>query len=135
MRFEEEFPRSFDAAKIDHPIFSYICRETSKPFRSSKEQWTVHTAPQWSIQHLEEDPKSLIPVLVQTFQSIFQTDLQPTKIQIHRWRYALATQKSQQQSWWDPSYQIGVCGDWLYSGDIEGAFLSGLHLAGRIIRT
>jgi len=37
-------------------------------------------------------------------------------------------------SWWDAHARLGLCGDWLNGGKVEGAWLSGQDLAGRVAR-
>ena len=38
-------------------------------------------------------------------------------------------------SWWQPEAGLGLCGDWLHNGTVEGAWLSGRHLAQRVHTT
>ena len=49
----------------------------------------------------------------------------------HLWLYALAesTEPLATNHLWDESSQLGVCGDWLTSGRVEGAWQSGSQLA------
>jgi deoxyribodipyrimidine photo-lyase len=50
----------------------------------------------------------------------------------HRWRYA-DCHASQHGSVWDAASGIGLCGDWLHGGKVEGAWLSGRHLAASVL--
>jgi len=134
LRFDEDFPSSFDAAKLNHPIISWICREASKPQRPQKNQWTILTQPTWSTEHVDREPKDLVPALIKAFQEIMQMEKEPTTHQIHRWRYSQAKDPHHIGSWWSPEFHIGVCGDWLHGGGIEGAYLSGIDLFGKIMR-
>ena len=70
--------------------------------------------------------------LVQAFQDYTGRAVEPTKVQTHRWRYAQAERESDEGSTWDPQSKIVICGD-LFGAGIEGALLSGAHLAGRIM--
>jgi hypothetical protein len=63
-----------------------------------------------------------------------------TAPQAHRWRYAQpsadtseATPRVAIESW-NATSRIGVCGDWLRGGRVEGAILSGWDLARQITR-
>ena len=47
----------------------------------------------------------------------------------HRWRYADTEPALTQGHWWDATACVGMCGDWLNGGKVEGAWLSGQSLA------
>ena len=51
----------------------------------------------------------------------------------HRWRYSIAEAPLKCGSLWNAEERIGLCGDWCNSLRVEGAFLSGIDLAERII--
>ena len=53
---------------------------------------------------------------------------------VHRWRYA-DCQAGELGSAWDPQRGIGLCGDWLHGGKVEGAWLSGRHLARQLLQS
>ena len=50
-----------------------------------------------------------------------------------RWGYALPGEREGQDCLWDGPLRVAACGDWCRGGRIEGAFLSGLAAAGRIL--
>ena len=133
MRFEQPLEIDVEAIQFQHPSLYWFCKESSKPKRASVSQWTLLSQPSWSSEHIEKDPQSLVEVLCTELSNALQITIDPIQHQIHRWRYAQANNPLQIGSWWNEEYQIGVCGDWLHGGSIEGAFLSGTHLAGRIM--
>ena len=59
--------------------------------------------------------------------------LHPTHIDAHRWRYALAEGSLDAGCLWDGTLRLGVCGDWCHNSRVEGAFLSGMAAAGRVL--
>ena len=133
MRFKEPLNIDLEAIHFQHPVLYWFCKESSKPRRSSLHQWTLLTNPSWSSNHVEQDPESLVSELCTELSKALQIPITPEQHQIHRWRYAQADNPLHIGSWWNEEYQIGACGDWLHGGSIEGAFLSGVHLAGRIM--
>lgn len=53
----------------------------------------------------------------------------------HRWRYATTHPNLDRGSVWDADKNLGICGDWLDVGKVEGAWKSGVHLAEAITRS
>ena len=56
----------------------------------------------------------------------------PAAWSAHRWRYADTEASLDRNCCWDEDARIGLCGDWLNGGKVEGAWLSGRGLARRI---
>lgn len=50
----------------------------------------------------------------------------------HRWRYADTNPVLDQGCAWQGGDGLGLCGDWLNGGKVEGAWRSGRLLAGRV---
>lgn len=104
-------------------------RETSKPGRTGPEAWTIQASPDWSREHLELSPEEAAPHLLQGFQAALGGPLPPVVSAVaHRWRYARPGGPVRDPVW-DPSRGLGVCGDWLGGGSVEGAWRSGRQLA------
>ena len=53
----------------------------------------------------------------------------------HRWRYASGSVQLPQACAWRAELRIGLCGDWLNGGDVQGAWLSGRALAAQILQS
>ena len=134
MRFDQPLPLEWDTATPDHPALGWICREASKPGRPDLEQWILHSKPGWSAQHLEDPLTDIETHLITAFQEHTGVSVNPTKTQTHRWRYAQVEPAANQGSAWDTETQLGICGD-IFGSGVEGALLSGAHLAGRIMGT
>ena len=60
---------------------------------------------------------------------------QPQAWTAHRWRYANAEESLNRGCVWEPASGLGMCGDWLNDGTVQGAWLSGKELAQQFVRT
>ena len=124
---------SFDALfGGDHPLFDFIAVENSKPGRQSN-FIIVHATPEWSTQHLESDPVEISELIREALSETFQVTTQ-AKLS-HRWRYARPTNPkfTAQKGIYQVSPNLWVAGDYLAGGRVEGAYLSGLEAAERIL--
>jgi predicted NAD/FAD-dependent oxidoreductase len=117
----------------DSPI-AWIGRESSKPGRSQREAYVVHANPTWSAQHLECSAEEVVELILAEFrQRVGCSQAVPAHWQAHRWRYSIAQNPLSAGCLLDRSESIFACGDWAQGSRIEGAFLSGLAVAGRIL--
>ena len=116
----------------DHPLFDFIAVENSKPGRQS-DLLVVHATPEWSQQHLERDSAEISELIRQAVSATFQVITQ-AKLS-HRWRYARPTDPkfTAQKGIYQVAPNLWVAGDYLAGGRVEGAFLSGLEAAERIL--
>jgi hypothetical protein len=126
----------FDGAFVNGSPMSWIARNSSKPGRSDKfDCWVVHGSGDWSREHLEEDAKEieqkLLKTFIETVPGVNKDDLVYSSA--HRWRFAAPQQVLKESYLFDATKSLGVCGDWCGGPRVEGAFLSGYHLADGII--
>jgi predicted NAD/FAD-dependent oxidoreductase len=119
----------WNAARSTHHRVAWICRESSKPGRSSVERWTVQASAQWSQHHLEDDAERVQAKLLKAFSELTGIRAEPGFARTHLWRYAKTVKPLGKKHLWDPRLNIGVCGDWLLGHRVEDAFVSGLSLA------
>ena len=112
---------------------SWVARTLSKPGRTGQETWTLHANRGFTQQHLNATPEAVAERLTQAFIALGAPT--PAWTIAHRWLYALAESTSPLTTnhLWDESSQLGVCGDWLTSGRIEGAWQSGSQLAKQLL--
>jgi predicted NAD/FAD-dependent oxidoreductase len=109
-------------------------REGSKPGRAEGERWVLHASPEWSAAHLEEPPEVSARVLLEDFLLRVQREgAAVTHFAGHRWRYSQASRLHPDPCVFNPQLQLGVCGDGFGAPGVEGAFLSGHALAGRLL--
>lgn len=107
-------------------------RDSAKPGRAPGERWVVQADWTWSEAHLACDGASVAPALLAELGKIAGRELPtPSHIAAHRW---LFSQPSGQdlKLLWNPAIGLGACGDWLYHGFAEYAWLSG-HVLGAAI--
>ena len=120
---------------------SWAAREGSKPKRpGGPAAWTLHADPDWSEAHVDRDPTDVLPELTAAFAAIVtrstgKTLPDPAAATAHRWRYAYVAEPALKpgdgECLYDAALNLGAAGDWCVGGRVEGAFLSGVALAGR----
>jgi renalase len=127
----------FDAAFVsDDPILGWAARESSKParapLRGAVESWILHAHPAWSGAYLELEPSDASRWVQRAFAARVGRPLMPVAVAAHRWRLALPVNPLTEQFLFDPQLGIGLAGDWCGGPRVEGAYLSGMALAGAI---
>lgn len=121
----------FDAAFVDDEVLAWVANESTKPGRSSQpECWTVHAAPAWSRERLEDDADLISRQMLQRFFEIAGTPAVEPSVRIsHRWRFARSAEPMTQGNLLDAARHVGVAGDWTHGDRLEGAFMSGRRMA------
>lgn len=133
-RFQGQPALPFDAMFVNHEIISWICRNNSKPGRDGLDCWTIHANPEWSQQNIEFE-KDKVTTLILNCAKKLGLNCQDAEITTHRWRYASGFMDPKPECHFNPTSKLGLCGDWLHGGRVEGAWLSGYKLAGQIIES
>ncbi|MEE2755579.1 MAG: FAD-dependent oxidoreductase [Myxococcota bacterium] len=123
----------YDGFHLKDSILSWACRDSSKPGRAPGERWVLHADPNWSKNNLELDATDAERVLTGFFRELCNTD--PSHVYLHRWRYALSVEIDGQSALFDQKTGLGLCGDALSTPKVEGAWLSGQHMAELILDT
>lgn len=133
--FEEPLNLPLDGAFVHNSPLSWIARDNSKPGRdNTHDVWVLHASADWSRPRLDHASESLLPELEQAFWEATAIAPQPAiETAIHRWRYAIPPNPLASRCLFDPQEKIGACGDWCSGPRVEGAFLSGMAMAGRIL--
>jgi predicted NAD/FAD-dependent oxidoreductase len=125
---------SVDGSFVGEGPLSWIARNTSKPGRPEHEAWVLHGSPEWSAANLELEADEAGDLLLASFfEAIGHSPIRPVFCQAHRWRFSLAENPFTEGCLWDDEATIGACGDWCQGSRIEGAFLSGMAGAGRVL--
>ena len=140
----------FDGLFINTGPLTWIARDTAKPGRpqfkdTHLETWVLHVSSQWSATHVNQDKALVTEQMLAEFTKILQTAKStsaPIVIEnliksttLHRWLYADCPAYLTQVYAFDAKEKIGLCGDWLNGGKVQGAWLSGLTLANHLIQT
>ncbi len=131
--FDEPVVAGFDGAFVSGGALSWVARDSSKPGRPDGERWVLHASPGWSRQEWETDLDRIPSLLCSALASHIGPVPAPTFQRAHRWGYARADAAGAPGVMYDAAAGIGACGDWCEGGRIEGALVSGIDLAERII--
>ena len=133
LNFEEKVNLDFDSAFINGGPLRWIARNNSKPERGVTEAWVLHATSEWSESRLDISREEATELLINEFVALGGS--LPKQSQAHLWRYAEAAQPLHTTFAWDAENNLGICSDWLNSGRVEGAWLSGKRLAEFIIQS
>ncbi len=129
--YENRQDMGFDGAFVNQGPLRWIARDNSKPGRiSNYETWVLQASAAWSERYIEAPPTEVIPELLAAFRDLGGSD--PDECIAHRWRYADTQTPHSDQFLWDNYSKLGICGDWINGGKVEGAWLSGLKLSEKI---
>jgi len=132
--FDRSLDLELDGVFVHDSPLTWAVRNNSKPGRSNHECWVLHGTNKWSALHLEEDEADVSAILLQAFfKAIGSQSIQPIFAKAHRWRFALAENPLKVGCLWDDKLRLGACGDWCHMSRVEGAFLSGMAMAGRVL--
>lgn len=124
---------------------AWAAREASKPGRAGAagdpppadggERWLLHASASWSEEHLEESPEAAAAMLSEAFlrQHGVAARAEVLRLGAHRWRHARGHLPEARGALFDPAARLAVCGDWVNGSRVEGALLSGIAAAGRLL--
>ena len=131
--FRSPLFEEYDAFRSKEGAIGWCCREVSKPGRAEGERWVLHASPAWSRKALEFERHEVEAAFSDFCETLFS--VRPESITAHRWRFALADRPAQSHppAVFEPDFGIGLCGDGLVSPRIEGAWLSGVAIAGELM--
>lgn len=127
---------SFDVARSSHGTLAWVARNDSKPGRAKVAgltTWVAHASVPWSVAHLESTKEVSAALQSALLEVIGNSSLEVVAASAHRWRYARPDGVRAQGPLFDAGSRLGVCGDFLASGRVESAYLSGRELAGKIL--
>lgn len=118
----------------DRAIIGWAARNSAKPGRTGPESWVIQGKADWSKDHLEGDPDTVIAALLAELEREAGAPLPPLIASAaHRWRYAMSAGTGD-GSLWNETIRLGVCGDWLLGPRVENAWLSGRQLADQMCK-
>lgn len=140
LTFDEPLELDFDGAFVHASPLSWIARNSSKPGRNAdpestaEECWILHAAAEWTDRHLDDEATDVLPQVIDAFwQATNATRRTPKFATAHRWRYAIPPEPLEDPCLFDSELRLGACGDWCSGPRVEGAFLSGMAMAGRVL--
>jgi predicted NAD/FAD-dependent oxidoreductase len=98
------------------------------------EAWVIHTTPDFSRRHLEQDRVTFATGLLQTVFDAFQAEpVEASFLRAHRWRFAYAETAFGAPFLVDAGLGLWVGGDWALGRTGEAAFQSGRAMADAIL--
>lgn len=132
--FDAPVATGFDAAFVNDSALTWIARNNAKPGREPMpECWVLHAARDWSETALEEPAEAVCARMLAEFRRVTGCDDVPASARAHRWRFAGPGAGTDLTCLFDAASGAGACGDWLAGSRVEGACISGLDLAARIL--
>lgn len=141
MAVTDEVDWPWDAAEPPTGALTWITRNDRRPGRTrlpGTAVWVAHAHAAWSQGHLDDDPadvaESLSAALAGAWSRAERAAVRWHHRAVHRWRYAAAGRPplDARLCWWDAGRGLGVCGDYLAGGDVDGAWRSGDELGDRM---
>lgn len=137
----------FDGLFVNNGLLSWIAHDSVKPGRMSlanpnkpltnDQTWILHAHSLWSELHINDAKEMVAQAMIAEFirlMNLTQAKVPlPHSHTLHRWLYAQCDHFLTCGYQLDQHYNIGLCGDWLNGGKVEGAWLSGLLLANQLI--
>ncbi|WP_228151619.1 NAD(P)/FAD-dependent oxidoreductase [Pseudazoarcus pumilus] len=131
-RFDNDPRLDFDAAFVNHGALSWVARDSSKPDRPDGHTWLLHAPVEGDLGGESEVELARIATsMLRAFGDLGAPP--PDDWVLHRWRFAHSPDAPVIGAQWDADARIGLAGDWLMGGRIEGAWLSGRKLAEHIL--
>jgi photolyase PhrII len=127
---------TFDAAFVnDDATLAWVARNASKPGRDPHhETWVLHATRAYSAAALERQPAEAMAPMLEAFTPMLGPDAPAiVHAEAHRWRYAIPDPVLDADALWDDTLQVGAAGDWCGGPRVEGALLSGMAVAGRLL--
>jgi hypothetical protein len=126
-----------DGGAVEPPV-ARLVREADKPGRSGAECWTVQADATWSATHVDAEAAQVAEVLGSALARTLARAMGPgvpdvAEVTAHRWRYARVTRGLATPCLWEREAGVGAAGDFGEVADVEGAWLSGVALAGRVL--
>jgi photolyase PhrII len=115
-------------------LLSWVARDSSKPGRPPGERWVLHASAAWSRATRDLPRAEVEAAMIAELSRLFNLGpLVPELSFVHRWGYARALRPLACGALFDEDLRVGLGGDWACGGRVEGAFLSGIALAGRVL--
>jgi len=133
LRFDATLAMPFDAAFVNQGPLRWVAHDGHKPGRGEAATWLLHATAEWSEAHIEDTPETVAPLMLAAWAELGGPP--PAAWTAHRWRYAdtdPACVPPEIGCAWLPEQGLGLCGDWLHGGKVEGAWLSGQALAAQV---
>ncbi|MBN1379164.1 MAG: FAD-dependent oxidoreductase [Gammaproteobacteria bacterium] len=135
--FDEPLQFGFDGAYVLSEELAWIVRDSGKIERDGshgKEVWVIHASPEWSEKNKKLSTKKVNKILLDALGRVTGRAIpKPHLIVTELWPHAKPVNPLTEGCLYDRELRIGACGDWCCAARVEGAYLSGLTLAARVL--
>ncbi|KFA37879.1 NAD(P)/FAD-dependent oxidoreductase [Xanthomonas vasicola] len=128
--FDGPVDPGYDALFVNNGPLRWVARNSSKPARAGIETWLLHATAEWSQVHCDATPTDVIASIVPELAALGLPT--PQSCDAFFWTVASSNPALQIGCVWDAQLGLGMCGDWLAGGKVEGAWQSGVALAQRV---
>lgn len=119
----------YDGMRLKSDILSWVGNNSSKPGRDDDgEWWVLHASSRWSRANMDRPAEQVADEMIREFHALTGADVEPDDLITHRWLYAKSSDSATPGCRWFPEERIGLAGDWLDGGRVEGAFNSACAL-------
>ena len=125
--FPSEEPKPFASRASQTHRLAWIAQDSTKPGRdASATSWVAQASPDWSLQHLEENPEAMAPLVLTLLAEVIGSD-PGTAINAvaHRWRYARVIKALGQPFLRSDDSTLWLGRDWCLGSRVEDAWESG----------
>lgn len=139
--FQENPWGRHEGMRCNHPVLYWVANNSSKPNRKSEDKgdsgawWVLHANATWTEQNIDTPPEQVAEELIAAFRELTGTDAAVTDTVTHRWLYARSEDGANPGHLWFKEQGIGLAGDWLSGGRVEGAFDSACSLVSACTKT
>ena len=129
----------WDLVRPPQGILAWAMRNDARPGRQrepGQAHWVLHARAGWSRQHLEQSATWVQSQMQAALAERLGRPVEWRQCAVHRWRYAVPHRSGAAPAghcWWDAAQGLGVCGDFLGSSGVEGAWLSARSLAAALL--
>lgn len=127
--------RAWDMARPEPGALAMVLRNETRPGRDARRDelhWVLHAKAGWSRAHMDQEPAWIALAMQRALAEWLGVPLHWQHAVAHRWRYAMpqvGRHPAAPSGWWDDGLRLGVCGDFLGGGGVEGAWRSAHALA------
>lgn len=134
VRFDETITEDWVGAFVHNSLLSWVARNGTKPGRPVGEHLVLHAGPEWTAENWERPASEVAADMLAAFWE--SSGIEPrvaNHLVGHRWKFAIPVDVADKRCFFDEATGIVACGDWALGPRIEGAFLSGMAAAGRML--
>lgn len=132
-KLDDAVPLGYEGMRPNSDTLYWVANNASKPGRECGGQWWIlHATPEWTNHHLETEPDLIAERLIGAFRDLTGYKGEVAESIAHRWMYARSTDGACPGYLLDAEQGLGLAGDWLAGGRVEGAWESADRLVAAI---